>query len=268
MNNLSISRKLSKSGSQTRPRLAELDDFPGWNKVGGFIKSLILAQGAKAIGDVGGGRLPRIDLDFVAKNALTYNLFDISSDELAQADDGYRKIVMDVCCDDRSFAESHAPQNLDLIFSHMLLEHLPDPLQAHRNFFKMLRPGGLSVHLFASKSNFPLFVNGFIPELLWHAILKLLQPHRDTSGEEGKFEALYRMCGAPTGATRRAYQAVGFEVVQHTSYVGHEYYKRIKPLAAVERALRPVIVKMDLPMVSANLLILQRPLGSAIPPTK
>jgi SAM-dependent methyltransferase len=242
-------------------RLAELDDFPGWNKVGGFIKSLILAQGAKAIGDVGGGRLPRIDLDFVAKNKLVYNLFDISADELAQADDGYRKIVMDVCCDDRSFAESQAPQNLDLIFSHMLLEHLPDPLQAHRNFFKMLRPGGMSVHLFASKRNLPLFVNGFIPEKLSHAILKLLQPHRDTSGEEGKFEALYCMCGAPTLAMRQAYEATGFEVVQHTSYVGHEYYKRIKPLAAIERALRPMIVKMDLPMVSANLLILRKPVN-------
>jgi SAM-dependent methyltransferase len=208
-----------------------------------------------------GGRFPRIDLGFVAQNGLIYTLFDISAAELDQADAGYRKIVIDVCCDEHGFEVAKAPRNLDLIFSHMLLEHLPDPMQAHRNFYKMLRPGGISVHLFASKSNFPLFVNGFIPEKLSHGILKLLQPHRDTSGEEGKFEAHYRMCGAPTLEMRRAYEAVGFEVVQHTSYVGHEYYKRIKPLAALERALRPMIVKLGLPIVSANLLILRKPSG-------
>jgi SAM-dependent methyltransferase len=261
MKELSLSRKMTGSGPQKVPRLAELDAFAGWNKVGGFIKSLILAQGAKAVGDVGGGRLPRIDLDFVRQHGLRYTLFDISAAELAQADAGYQTCVLDVCCDDKALELSKVPRNLDLVFSHMLLEHLPDPLQAHRNFFQMLRPGGLSVHLFASNSNFPLFVNGYIPEWLSHAILKLLQPHRDTSGEEGKFEALYRMCGAPTSAMREAYEATGFEVVQHTSYVGHEYYKRIKPLAAIERALRPMIVKMDLPMVSANLLILRKPVN-------
>jgi SAM-dependent methyltransferase len=256
-----ISRAETGSGNELKKltRLAELDAFPGWTKVGGFVSSLILAQGAKAVGDVGGGRLPRIDLGFVRQHGLTYTLFDISAAELAQANAGYKTCVLDVCCDDKALSSSDVPENLDLIFSHMLLEHLPDPMQAHRNFFRMLRPGGLSVHLFASKSNFPLFVNGFIPEKLSHAILKLLQPHRDTSGEEGKFEAHYRMCGVPTDAMRRAYEGIGFEVMQHTSYVGHEYYKRIKPLAAIERAMRPMIVKMQLPLASANLLILRKP---------
>jgi hypothetical protein len=89
--------------------------------------------------------------------------------------------------------------------------------------------------------------------------LKLLQPHRDTAGEEGKFEALYRMCGAPSRQSRIAYESTGFEIVQHTSFVGHEYYKRIGPLAKVERKIRPLIVKLDIPMVSCSLLILRKP---------
>ncbi len=250
---------LSNSATSAAPRYAQLQDFPGWEKVGDFIKNLITQTNAKAVGDVGGGRLPRIGLDFVRQHGLTYYLFDISEAELAQADGGYQKIEMDVCCNAERFAKTKAPKNLDLIFSHMLLEHLPDPMQAHRNFFKMLRPGGLSVHLYPSKNNFPLFVNGLIPEKVSYAILKKLQPHRDTSGQEGKFEAYYHFCGTPSPKLRAAYDGLGFEVLQHTSYVGHEYYRRIPPLAAIEKRLRPLLVKMEAPLISANLLILRKP---------
>jgi hypothetical protein len=66
----------------------------------------------------------------------------------------------------------------------------------------------------------------------------------------------------PSQKLRAAYESVGFEVVQHTSYVGHEYYRRIGPLAAIEKKLRPLLVKMNAPMISANLLILRKPLGA------
>ena len=244
----------------TEPRLAELQHFPGWEKVGGFITSLIREQNAKVVGDIGGGRLPRVDLDFVRANKLNYHLFDISADELARADKAYHKVQMDVTCDDATRARLELDGKFDLIFSHMLLEHLHDPLQAHRNFYRFLKPGGLSVHMFPSRNNLPLFVNGLIPEKISHGLLKLLQPHRDTDGEEGKFEAYYKLCGAASAASRKLYEDIGFEVLRHTSYVGHEYYRRLKPLAAIEKALRPIIVRADLPIISANLLSLRKPL--------
>ena len=242
-------------------RLAVLEEFPGWDRVGHFIKSIIVENGCKTIGDIGGGRLPRVELDFVKQNNLAYHLFDISQPELDRADNGYHKVLMDVACSDNELSSSKVPRNFDLIFSHMLLEHLHDPLQAHRNFFKMLRPGGLSVHMFPSRNNLPLFVNGLIPEKLSHSLLKKLQPHRDTDGQEGKFEAFYHLCGAPNAKLRALYESTGFKVLQHTSFVGHEYYKRIKPLAMIERALRPFIVSAGLPLITANLLILRKPLS-------
>lgn len=260
--NRKVSNQDFKHVIDNAPNFAELHEFPGWEKVGNFIQKIIITNNSKSIGDVGGGRLPRIGLDFLRQHGLGYYLFDISAAELAQADNQYIKIEMNVCCNESDFSKARAPENLDLIFSHMLLEHLPDPLQAHRNFFKMLRPGGLSVHLFPSNQNLPLFVNRLIPEKISYAILKKLQPHRNTSGEEGKFEAYYHLCGAPSQKLRTAYESVGFEVLQHTSYVGHEYYRRIKPLAAIEKKLRPLLVKMKAPMISANLLILRKPLGS------
>lgn len=244
-------------GSQ---RLATLDHFPGWDRAPAFLKDIIDRTGAKTVGDVGGGRMPRIGHEFITSRDLAYHLFDISQAELDLADKRYVKVCMDIACKDEDFVATGLMGKFDLIYSHMLLEHVSDPMQAHRNMFRMLRPGGLSVHMFPSRNNLPLFVNGLIPESVSYGLLKLLQPHRDTAGEEGKFEAYYHHCGAPTERLCRAYEDVGFEVVQHTSYVGHDYYRRIKPLAIMERALRPVIVKLGLPIITANLLILRKPL--------
>jgi SAM-dependent methyltransferase len=260
MQSLPLQYEPEKHSERQLSTFAVLEEFPGWERVGGFIKSIILRNNAKMVADIGGGRLPRIDLDFVRKNSIEYHLFDISEKELAMADAGYRKVVMDVGASDADFAKANAPTGFDLVFSHMLLEHLQDPLQAHRNFHKMLRPGGLSVHLFPSRNNLPLAINSVIPEKLSYRILKLVQPHRDTVGDEGKFEAYYRMCGAPSDNLRRAYESIGFEVVRHTGYVGHEYYKRIKPLAALENLARAKIARIGLPLISANLLILRKPL--------
>ena len=93
-------------------------------------------------------------------------------------------------------------------------------------------------------------------------ILRFIQPHRNSDGQEGKFEAHYKYCGVPGVALRKKFESMGYEIETYTSFVGHEYYKRIRPLAAIERALRPIIVKAELPFISANLLILRKPLNS------
>ena len=79
-------------------RLAVLDEFPGWDRVGHFIKSIIVENGCKTIGDIGGGRLPQVELEFVKQHNLAYHLFDISQPELDRADKSYYKVLMDVAC--------------------------------------------------------------------------------------------------------------------------------------------------------------------------
>ena len=248
--------------SKAQTKYADIGEFPGWDKAGDFIKGVIKSNRFKIIGDIGGGRLPRVGLDFINQHGLTYNLFDIAANELAQAHDSYQKIEMDVACSDATFNSLDVRKDFDLIFSHMLLEHLTDPLQAHRNIFRMLRPGGMSLHMFPSRNNFPLFVNGFIPEAISHKLLKVVQPHRDTMGQEGKFKAYYKLCGAPSEAHSRLYESIGFDVIKHTSYVGHDYYKRLPPLAAAERSMRKLNIKAGLPLINATLLILKKPLAN------
>jgi SAM-dependent methyltransferase len=236
-----------------------LEKFPGWEKASGYLKNLILENGCKTVADIGGGAHPMIDMEFIRAHRIDYYVIDISASELAKADPGYKKIELDITCDESLFRAKKIRTDFDLVFSHMMLEHVEDPLKAHANFARLLRPGGLSVHLYPSMNNFPLFVNSLMPEWLSGPLLRLLQPNRKQEGTEGKFVAYYKYCGAPSMRLRRVFHQSGFEIVQHTAYVGHEYYKRIKPLASVERALRKLILALHVPMVSANLLVLKKP---------
>jgi SAM-dependent methyltransferase len=242
----------------TKGHLENLEKFPGWEKAGDYLKKTILESGAKVIADIGGGANPMIDMDFIEKHGLEYYVFDISASELAKADPRYRKVEFDITCDDAEFRRKNVRQDFDFVFSHMMLEHVEDPVKAHVNFSKLLKPGGLSVHFYPSMNNFPLAVNWIIPESLSGRILRLLQPHRTQEGNNGKFKAYYRYCGAPSLKLEKVLSRSGFDVVQHTAYVGHEYYKRIKPLAMIEKQLRNVILALNLPLVTCNLLILRK----------
>jgi SAM-dependent methyltransferase len=238
-----------------------LEKFPGWERASDYLKSLILENGCKVVADIGGGAHPMIDLEFIHAHGLDYYVFDISPSELAKADPGYRKIQLDIACDESEFHAKRIRTDFDLVFSHMMLEHVQDPLRAHANFGRMLGPSGLSVHLYPSMNNLPLFANSFMPEWISGPLLRVLQPGRVQDGTAGKFVAYYRYCGAPSQRLRKVLTGCGFDVLQHTAYVGHNYYKRIKPLAAAERALRKLILALRVPMVSANLLVLRKPKG-------
>lgn len=239
----------------------DLDSFPGWEMAPDFLKRLILEKGCKVIADIGGGANPLIDMDFIEKHGLQYYVFDISAPELAKADPRYRKVEFDITANEETFRAAKLRTDFDLVFSHMMMEHVQEPLKAHANFARLLRPGGLSVHMYPSKYNFPLFVNTLMPEALSLRILPLLQPNRKQEGNEGKFVAFYKYCGPPSRKLASVLHGAGFEVQQHTAYVGHRYYKRIKPLAFVEKLLRKLILAAHIPMTSANLLILRKQSG-------
>ncbi len=236
-----------------------LETFPGWERASDYLKALIIENGCKVVADIGGGAQPMIDIAFIRAHKLEYYVFDISESELSKADPAYRKIQLDITSDEKAFEAKRIRTDFDLVFSHMMLEHVHDPLKAHANFGRMLRPGGLSVHLYPSMNNLPLFANSLMPEWLSGPLLRVLQPGRIQEGTAGKFIAYYRYCGAPSLRLRKVLSDSGFDVVQHTAYVGHDYYKRIKPLAAAERALRKLILALRVPMVSANLLVLRKP---------
>jgi SAM-dependent methyltransferase len=238
--------------------LDDTENFPGWEKASAFLKDLITRQNFKVVGDIGGGANPMLDAGFVKDRGLTYTVFDIDQGELDKAPPQYDKVQMDISCDDAAFAKKNLRSDFDLLFSHMFLEHIEKSEQAHRNFARMLKPGGLSVHFYPSPNNFPLTLNRMIPESVSTGIVRVLQNDRQIDGHQGKFKAFYRNCGAPSEKLEAKFNDLGFDLVQHTGYVGHYYYKRLGPLAALEKQLRGMLLRMQVPMTTYNLLILRK----------
>jgi len=243
---------------QTNRTLDDTDNFPGWERASAFLMRLIADNNFKVIGDIGGGAHPMLDADFVKTHGLTYTVFDISREELDKAPPQFDKVQMDISCGDATFKTKGVRKDFDLLFSHMFLEHIEKPEQAHRNFARMLNPGGMSVHFYPSPNNFPLTLNRVIPESVSTGLVRVLQNTRDVDGQQGKFRAFYRNCGAPSAKLEAKFNDLGFDLVQHTGYVGHHYYKRIAPLAALEKQLRGVLLTMRVPMTTYNLLMLKR----------
>jgi SAM-dependent methyltransferase len=181
-------------------------------------------------------------------------VIDKSATELEKANPRYRKIEADAAGDNEQFRRCTGDRQFDLILTHMLLEHIEDPLQAHRNFYGALKPGGRCVHIYPSPNNLPLALNRFLPEALSARLLGFAQPDRELA----KFRAYYRLCGAPSAALCALFEEIGYSIHRHTGYIGHNYYERFKAAAWLEIRMRKMAHRLRLPLTSGCLLVLDK----------
>ena len=162
-----------------------------WSGYENILTSLIEKHKLSRICDIGGGANPILDIEYITKNNLSYSVLDISKDELKKAPKGYDKIVKDICIPNIEIQEDY-----DFIFSKMLVEHIKDAPQLHKNIRQMLCDGGIAVHFFPTLYTFPFLINLLFPESLTSSILKLFQPKRDLY-QTAKFPAYYKWCYGP-----------------------------------------------------------------------
>lgn len=242
------------------PQLDLIENFPAWEKATDLLKQQILSNNFKKVADVGGGANPLLDYEFIRGNNIDYALLDISEVELSKAPAYYRKIKVDMTTPPKAFSKCVGVEQFDLIFSHMFLEHAKDPLAMHRNIHSILRPGGVAIHIYPTPNNLPLTINRLLPEQITSALVSFAQPLRDRDGSQVKFPAFYAMCGHPTEGLHSKFRDLGFNVVRHTSYIGHDYYRRFPVIRNIERSLRPILLKAKIPLAGNSLLVLQKQL--------
>jgi SAM-dependent methyltransferase len=243
--------------------LEPVERFPGWASATPFLEEFIKQRGLRHVADIGGGANPILSSSFIEANDIQHSLIDISERELGLAPFYRDKVCADVCASPDSFLTALAGRTFDLVFSHMFLEHIADPVSAHRNLFSILRPGGYAVHMYPTANSVPLAANRVLPTQLTAALLKIAQPRRDLAGRSGKFPAFYAMCGSPSASLHAKFASLGYLVDRHVGYVGHHYYRRFPVLRNFEKRMRSVLIKLNVPLTSFALLILRRPeLGS------
>jgi SAM-dependent methyltransferase len=230
----------------------DLDDL--WQSYDDLLVELARREGASSVAELGGGANPMVaDAErwgFVQDRVV----IDISADELAKADGSVKTRVADLC------QPIEDGETYDVVFSKMLCEHLPNARAFHENCFKILRPGGLSVHFFPTLSTVPFVINRLIPEDLTRSILDKVQPGRLDDPKHQKFPAYYRWCAGPTRRAVKRYESVGFKVEGYNATFGHLYYQRIPVLNAAERAKTSFLLEHPVPyLTSFAVVILRKP---------
>jgi hypothetical protein len=230
-------------------------DFPGWAAAPGFIQEIIDRDGSTSILEVGGGRNPTLAPAAVSAQGLAYTVNDLDQSELDLVDPAYRRLCFDMSV---ALPAEIADEHFDLVFSRMVNEHIVDGEAYYRNIFGLLRPGGLTVHFFATFYTMPSLVNRFLPEPV-SARLKAFSFAR-TEHEYEKFPARYSWCRGPSAAMVRRFRQIGFEVEDYRGYFGHGYYSRIRALHAIELAkTRWLITHPVSALTSYAVLALRRP---------
>ena len=223
-----------------------------WNGYEDLLVELAKREGVKAVAELGGGANPIVaesTWDFVQQRVV----LDISAIELAKSDGNVETRVADLC---QPIEDGH--NQYDLVFSKMLCEHLPDPVTFHQNCFKLLRPGGLSVHFFPTLHTLPILVNHLIPEKQARSLVQVFQPWRISDPKQQKFPAYYRWCLGPSRRTAKRYENVGFEVERINATFGHGYYRRIPPLHALEELKMKFLHRYPVPYLASFVVIILR----------
>jgi SAM-dependent methyltransferase len=123
------------------------DHFAGWEKAPEFIRSLLTDHNCKRILELGSGANPTLSPDFVKEKGLSYVTSDLNHEELDKADPVFERLVIDLSGEDFDPALNGS---FDCVFSRMVNEHIRDGRRYHANVYKILKPGGISVHLFVS----------------------------------------------------------------------------------------------------------------------
>ena len=237
------------------PSYGAFSDFPGWAGAERWISSLIRANGARSVLEIGAGANPTLPLERLAElDVAQYTTNDVSAAELSKAPRGY-----DTLCADFTDPALALPQQYDFICSRMVNEHVRDGEIYYRNIYRALRPGGVTAHAFSTLYALPFLVNRLMPEWISGALLNAFAP-RDRH-QHDKFRAYYSWSRGPTAHQRRRFERLGFEILEYRGFFGHRYYeRRLSPLHRAELMKERWLLRHPIPQLTAYAtVVLRRP---------
>ena len=179
--------------------------------------------------EIGPSGQPSIKSSIIKAKGLDYTIIDIETTYWEEYNPEVEKFNIDL---QRDF-DSSLENKFDLVISQMVLEHIEDSKSFHEGIFNLLKRGGSAIHLYANPYSIPAIVNGILPESIGSFILSKIK-NRDLD-KNHKYHAFYRWCFFPSQKANRNFESLGYRIVDHMGYPGHNYFQRVPILNQLEQ---------------------------------
>jgi SAM-dependent methyltransferase len=204
-------------------------------------------DGRVLVVDVGaGGRCPF--RKYLPDNGRTKVVgVDLSLEAMAENDALDEKRIADVVN-----ALPFAPEEVDLVVSRSVMEHLSDVERFFANSATVLKPGGYTIHVFPCRYAPFAIANRMLPNRWTSRLMAYLHPS-NVSG----FPAYYDQCYY--NAAWRLCAKNGLEMVEaRLSYYSSDYYSFFFPLFALSLLYEIALKRIGVRNLAADLLIVAR----------
>ncbi len=214
------------------------------------VREIISSGTIETVLDLGSGRSCPYASQLPPERRVRIIGVDISFEEMSENTDVHDKRVADVAREPLPFSD----REVDLITSRAVLEHLDNVPHALSECERVLKPGGLMVHLFPNKNAVFAILNRVLPPALASRILHFLQPEsRHVRG----FRAYYDSCGLSSMCRQLARR--GFEIIDiKVSYHSAAYFDFFLPLSLLVSLYELVIYLLRARSLAPYLLIIAR----------
>jgi SAM-dependent methyltransferase len=244
-----MAKMISANGiqSQSRDRSQELEALQStveelrqnrssewaWENYKDTIWKLAFNMRAQHVLEIGGGRWPLFSTEEITRTGIRYVVNDISDSELALAPSQFDKACFDIS---RPIGEDHKYLigTVDLIFSQMVFEHVPDAMQAYRSIYALLAPGGVCLNFHPVLYSIPFVINWLAPEMVSSQLLRVFHPNRRPD-EVPKHPARYDLC-VISESTRNRLSGIGYRRVWQVPFWHHGYFIKIPVINQLDHA--------------------------------
>ena len=199
--------------------------------------------------EIGPSGQPSIKSSVIRERGLDYTIIDIETIYWEEYNPEVEKFDIDLQKD----FDSRLENKFDLVISQMVLEHIEDPKSFHVGIFKLLKRGGSAIHLYANPYSIPAIINGILPESIGSFILSKIK-NRDLD-KNHKYPAFYRWCFFSSQKANRNFESLGYRIVYHMGYPGHNYFQSIPILNMLEKLYSGLLAFLGLKILSTLSLL-------------
>jgi SAM-dependent methyltransferase len=177
---------------------------------------------------------------------------DISEEELCHNADIDEKRIADI-----TQGLPFEAEEIDLLTSCWVLEHLESVDDFVESTKMVLRRGGHCIHLFSSKFAPYALINQVLPEALAERVVYGFLPRRKGGRHGGRFPDFYNRCYY--SASKKLMENNGFEVVDvHVSYYQSHYFSFFVPLYLLSVCYELLIQALGVKNLAARVLVIAR----------